>query len=61
MAGFGAEIAAVVVEKAFLDLDAPVQRLAAPSIPVPFNTTLMDGMIPRVEQIRERMEWLLGF
>ncbi len=61
LAGFGAEIAAVVVEKAFLDLDAPVQRLAAPSIPVPFNTTLMDGMIPRVEQIRERMEWLLGF
>jgi len=21
----------------------------------------MDGMIPRIDQIRERMEWLLGF
>jgi len=61
LAGFGAEIAAVIVEEAFLDLDAPVQRLAAPSVPVPFNTGLMDGMIPRVDQIRERIEWLLGF
>ena len=61
LAGFGAEIAAVIADEAFLDLDAPVQRLAAPSVPVPFNTGLMDGMIPRVDQIRERMEWLLGF
>lgn len=61
LAGFGAEIAAVIVEKAFLDLDAPVQRLAAPSVPVPFNTTLMDGMIPRIDQIRSRMELLLGY
>lgn len=61
LVGFGAEIAAVVVEEAFLDLDAPVLRLGAPSVPVPFNTGLMDGMIPRVEQIRERMEWLLGY
>lgn len=61
MAGFGAEIASVVIEKVFLDLDAPVQRLAAPSVPVPFNTGLMDGMIPRVDQIREQMEWLLTF
>lgn len=61
LAGFGAEIAAVIVEEAFLDLDAPVQRLASPSVPVPFNTGLMDGMIPRVDQIRERMEWLLGY
>ena len=61
LAGFGAEIAAVIADEAFLDLDAPVLRLAAPSIPVPFNTGLMDGMIPRVAQIRERMEWLLGF
>ena len=51
----------MVVQEAFLDLDAPVQRLASPSVPVPFNTGLMDGMIPRVDQIRERIEWLLAF
>jgi len=61
LAGFGAEIAAVVADEAFGDLDAPVQRLAAPSVPVPFNTGLMDGMIPRVAEIRERMEWLLAY
>jgi len=61
LAGFGAEIAAVVADEAFGDLDAPVQRLAAPSVPVPFNTGLMDGMIPRVGEIRERMEWLLAY
>ena len=61
LAGFGAEIAAVIADEAFLDLDAPVLRLGAPSVPVPFNTGLMDGMIPRVSQIRERMEWLLEF
>jgi 2-oxoisovalerate dehydrogenase E1 component len=61
LVGFGGEIAAVIADEAFLDLDAPVQRLAAPSVPVPFNTGLMDNMIPRVDQIRERMEWLLGY
>ncbi len=61
LAGFGAEIAAVIVQEAFLDLDAPVHRLAAPSVPVPFNTGLMDGMIPRIDQIRERMEWMLAY
>ena len=61
LVGFGAEIAAVIADEAFLDLDAPLLRLGAPSVPVPFNTGLMDGMIPRVAQIRERMEWLLGF
>ena len=61
VAGFGAEIAARIVSEAFLDLDAPVQRIAAPSIPVPFNTDLMDAMVPQVDQIRDRMEWLLGY
>ena len=59
--GFGAEIAATIVTEAFLDLDAPVQRLGAPAIPVPFSTELMDGMIPRTDQIRDRMEELLAF
>jgi 2-oxoisovalerate dehydrogenase E1 component len=61
LAGFGAEIAARIVSEAFLDLDAPVQRLAAPSVPIPFNTGLMDAMVPRVDQIRDRMEWLLEY
>lgn len=61
LGGFGAEVAAVVVAEAFLDLDAPVQRLASPSVPVPFSTDLMEGVVPRVDQIRDCMEALLHF
>lgn len=60
-AGFGAEIAATIIAEAFLDLDAPVERLAAPSVLVPFNTGLMDAMIPRIDQIQDRIERLLAF
>lgn len=59
--GFGAEISATIVSKAFLDLDAPVERVAAPSVPVPFSTRLMEGVVPTIERIRERMEFLLAY
>lgn len=61
VAGFGAEIAATLVSEAFLDLDAPIERLTAPSVLVPFDTGLMAAMIPRADQIRNRLEWLLAF
>ena len=61
LGGFGAEIAATVVAEAFLDLDAPVQRVTAPSTPVPFSTQLMDGVVPTVDLIRGKIEDLLAF
>jgi len=54
-AGFGAEIAAVVGEHAFFDLDAPVGRLAVPDVPIPHNRGLMDSIVPSVDSIRELM------
>ena len=39
-AGFGAEIAAVLAHQAFAALDAPVERLTMPDIPVPHNPAL---------------------
>lgn len=59
--GFGAEIAATIIAEAFLDLDAPIQRVTAPAVPVPFSTSLMDGVVPTVELIRERIENTLAF
>jgi 2-oxoisovalerate dehydrogenase E1 component len=59
--GFGAEIAAVVADEAFLDLDAPVSRLTMPDIPSPHNPVLLDWAVPSVERIRERIEMLVTF
>jgi 2-oxoisovalerate dehydrogenase E1 component len=59
--GFGAEVAATVVQEAFLYLDGPVTRLGAPSVPVPFNTGLMDGVVPTVARIQEKMAYLLAY
>ena len=60
-AGFGAEIAAAVAEACFLDLDAPVSRLAMPDIPSPHNPALMEWALPSVEKIREKIDLLLEF
>ena len=60
-AGFGAEIAAFVAGQAFTDLDAPIQRLAAPDIPVPFNIHLMAAALPSVETIHNKIEALLAY
>jgi 2-oxoisovalerate dehydrogenase E1 component len=60
-AGFGAEIAAVVADEAFMDLDAPVARVTMPDIPSPHNPVLLDWAVPSVEKIRARIDELVGF
>ncbi len=49
--GFGAEIAAQLVEHAFFDLDAPVERLAMPDVPSPHSPILLDAVVPGVGDI----------
>lgn len=49
--GVGAEIAATVVERAFDELDAPIQRVAAPFMPVPFARTLEAGYVVTEQKI----------
>ena len=49
--GFGGEIAAVVAEKALGYLDAPIKRVGAPWVPVPFSPTLEDAYVPREDEI----------
>jgi 2-oxoisovalerate dehydrogenase E1 component len=60
-AGFGAEIAAVVAEECFFDLDAPVSRLAMPDIPSPHNPALLEWALPSVEGIRAKIAELGGY
>ncbi len=60
-AGFGAEIAAVVAQEAFLDLDAPITRLTMPDIPSPHHPDLMEWALPSVARIAEKIDTLVGF
>ncbi len=60
-AGFGAEIAAVIAQEAFTSLDAPVQRLAVPDTPIPYNLKLMEAVIPSVEKIAAAVQALLEY
>jgi 2-oxoisovalerate dehydrogenase E1 component len=60
-AGFGAEIAAVIASEAFEWLDAPVQRMAVPDIPIPYSLPAMEAVLPNAESIRAKMEWLLKY
>jgi pyruvate/2-oxoglutarate/acetoin dehydrogenase E1 component len=49
--GFGAEIAAIAAKEAFGYLDAPIERIGAPDIPVPCSPILEDAYIPKREDI----------
>jgi pyruvate dehydrogenase E1 component beta subunit len=49
--GVGGEIAAIVAKEAFGYLDAPIERIGAPDIPVPFSAPLENHYIPQAEDI----------
>jgi 2-oxoisovalerate dehydrogenase E1 component len=49
--GFGAEIAALVAEKAVDELDAPIARVGARGVPMPYNDALERATIPSVDDI----------
>jgi len=53
--GFGAEVAAVVAEHSFFNLDAPITRLGIPDVPVPHNFGLMEAVVPGVDSIAKKM------
>ena len=57
--GFGAEVAAMAVDKAFDWLDAPVARLGAPHTPMPYNDRLELEVIPSQERIVDAIRALL--
>lgn len=59
--GFAGEIIATIASQAFSYLDAPVERLATPDIPIPFNYKNMKALVPDVPSIREKVEALLAY
>ena len=49
--GVGAEIAAILMERAFPYLDRPFRRLAIPDVPVPTAKPMVDRVLPSVDLI----------
>ncbi|HVH31022.1 MAG TPA: alpha-ketoacid dehydrogenase subunit beta [bacterium] len=58
--GVTAELAAVIGEGAFHYLDAPVRRLGALDVPVPFSPVLEDLTVPTSERVVETAKVLCG-
>ena len=58
--GVGAELAATLAEGAFYHLDAPVLRLGAMDVPVPFSPVLEDLTVPTKEQLVSAVRQLCG-
>jgi 2-oxoisovalerate dehydrogenase E1 component beta subunit len=57
----GAEVAALIAEKAFEDLDGPVTRIATPDCPIPFSPPLEQAVLPTVEKVKEAARELLEY
>lgn len=58
--GVTAELVAVIADGAFYDLDAPVRRLGAMQVPIPFSPALEDLTIPNVQQVYDLARTLCG-
>lgn len=59
--GVGAEVAALIAAEAFEDLDAPVRRLTAPDVPIPFSPPLEQEVLPQLDDMKEACHELLAY
>jgi pyruvate/2-oxoglutarate/acetoin dehydrogenase E1 component len=57
----GAQVAAVIAEHGFEDLDGPVVRVATPDVPIPFSPPLEQAVLPGVDRVREACRELLAY
>ena len=53
LCGWGAEIASIVADECFHDLDGPIVRITTPHIPLPSADNLEDATLPNAERIVE--------
>jgi pyruvate/2-oxoglutarate/acetoin dehydrogenase E1 component len=57
----GAQVAAVIAERGFEDLDGPVRRVATPDVPIPFSPPLEQALLPSVDRVKEAARELLEY
>jgi len=58
--GITGEIASVIQEQAFYDLDGPVRRIGAMHVPIPFSPSLEDTTVPSERQVFEMARQMVG-
>jgi pyruvate/2-oxoglutarate/acetoin dehydrogenase E1 component len=56
LCGWGAEIASIVAEECFDDLDGPIVRITTPHIPLPAAQSMEDAAMPTVERIVDTVQ-----
>ncbi len=59
--GVGGEVAAIIADKCFMDLDAPVRRVGALDIPIGFSPILETATLPQESTIETALRELLAF
>jgi len=57
----GAQVAALVAERAWEDLDGPVVRVATPDVPIAFSPPLEQALLPSVDRVKEACRDLLAY
>lgn len=57
----GAQVAALIAQHGFEDLDGPVTRVATPDVPIAFSPPLERALLPGVEAVKEACSELLAY
>ena len=57
----GAQVASLIAQYGYEDLDGPVVRVATPDVPIPFAPSLEAAVLPGVERIRDACRELLAY
>jgi len=60
LCGWGAELASIVAQECFYELDGPIVRITTPHVPLPAADALEDNTIPTVERIVETVRRTSG-
>ncbi len=59
--GMAGELAGLIADKAFEDLDGPIVRITAPDTPVPFSPPLEEYFLPNAQKVAEAARTLAAY
>ncbi len=59
--GFAAELSSIIAEEAFEFLDAPIRRVTAKDLPVPYSPPLEQAVLPNEAQVLKVLEELAAY